>query len=86
MQQFLIRTWPDGSVVFNCLTGDTHALDPMTYRAFEAIQRGDNDQAAILAVCQSLSPQSPADELESMAQACYERLDKCGLTAPPQQP
>ena len=79
---FSIRRWPDGVVVFNRMTGDTHALDPITYAAFEATQRGDNDRTAVIAACHSLSPLSSADELESMAHACYERLEQCGLTAP----
>lgn len=32
--RFLIRAWPDGCVVFDRLSGDTHALDPLTARVF----------------------------------------------------
>lgn len=77
--RFLVRRWPDGCVVFDTGTGNTHALDVLTFTAFDAIQRGDNAQAAARAACHSQFPMSSADESESMARECYERLEKCGL-------
>lgn len=85
-RRFLVRKWPDGSVVFNNMSGDTHALDALTYAAFEATEGSDEPAAAVLDTCQSHYPSRSADELESMAQACCERLETCGLTTFQTQP
>lgn len=79
INRFLVRRWLDGCVVFDTDTGNTHALDVLTFAAFDAIQRGDNAQTATRAACHSQFPMSSADESESMARECYERLEKCGL-------
>ncbi|MCB2005024.1 MAG: HPr-rel-A system PqqD family peptide chaperone [Rhodoferax sp.] len=78
-QRFLVRQWADGCVIFDRQSGNTHALDPMTFAVLEAIQASDNDPASVNAACHSYFPQSSADELDSIARECCERLEKCGL-------
>lgn len=79
--RFLVRRWPDGCVVFDRQSGSTHALDLLTFAAFEATQDSDNGRAAVAAVCQSHFPLGSADEMVSIARECCERLEKCGLIA-----
>lgn len=79
--RFLVRQWADGSVVFDRQNGNTHALDPLTFDVLEALKDGDNDRASVNAVCHSHFPLSSADELDSIARECCERLEKCGLIA-----
>jgi PqqD family protein of HPr-rel-A system len=77
--RFLVRQWQDGCVVFDRNTGNTHALDLLTFAMLEAVDRHDKDKDAMITACHSYFPLSSANELESMVQACYERLEKCGL-------
>ena len=77
--RFLVRRWADGYVIFDRHTGDTHALDPLTFDVLDTLQDGDNDSASVNAACHSHFPQSSADELESIARDCCERLEQCGL-------
>lgn len=79
--RFLVRQWADGCVIFDRLSGNTHALDLLTFDVLEALQDGDNGRASVNAACHSHFPQSSADELDCIARECCERLEKCGLIA-----
>ncbi len=78
-QRFLVRKWADGCVIFDRQSGNTHALDLITFAAFDALQLGDNIHAAVNAARHLHAPLSSADDLDSIARECCERLEKCGL-------
>jgi len=81
-QRFLVHQWPDGCAVFDQSTGNTHALDHLSYLAFVAAERLGDDSEAISLVLKDMCPDKGQDELLGLAQACLERLKACGLIEP----
>ncbi|WP_341675841.1 HPr-rel-A system PqqD family peptide chaperone [Niveibacterium sp. SC-1] len=66
-QRWLHRSWPDGMVVFDRQTGDTHALDALTSELLSLpdLARYDSRQAAqVLADRWGLPPESLHQRIE----------------------
>ncbi len=78
-QRFVVRSWHDGSVVFDRNLGDTHALDSTAATLFLAIQRGENSSPFLTGAIAKYYPDSTFGELALLVDANMAHLREIGL-------
>lgn len=78
-ERYIVHQWPDGHVLFDLETGDTHALDPLSFASLMAAAGHPDPAIAIAEVILSSSSEIKDDTLERMTEECIERLTACGL-------
>jgi PqqD family protein of HPr-rel-A system len=72
--------WDDGEVVFDRLTGDTHALNALTAVVFDALQaREDLSNAALAIRALGCNGDKDAAALEESVRASRKQLVDAGL-------
>lgn len=81
--RFLRVSWPDGSVVFDRSTGDTHAFDSFTYAVFNSLQNGRVATPILLEQVQAGFPEIPMQELQSRFGVALDQLQKLGFVKDP---
>ncbi len=81
--RFLLMSWPDGSVVFDRNTGDTHAFDSYTYALFNSLQSGISAMPMLFEQVQAGFPEIPLSELKSRFGLALDQLQKLGFLKDP---
>ena len=78
--RWLLREWDDGCVVFDRLTGDTHALDPLSAELLRLDEplRCDPVSAA-RALARKLGPDADLAMLQDASRAAIEQLRRIEL-------
>lgn len=79
-QDWLFRAWGEDAVVFDCASGDTHYLKPLTLALYQACRQnpGLNESEIVGLVSASMPGQIEAD-FSSMANEALTSLQRIGL-------
>ena len=75
--QFAVRRWPDGEVVYDDVDGSLHALTPIAGEAFDLIRSGQVSNIHALALAMDLTQPEP-DELQLLESLLLE-FESMGL-------
>ena len=77
----LVHYWPDGCAVFDCKTGDTHAMDNIACSAIKVAQNGGDARQAVRLAAYAAQPDKTTLELDEIISNCCLQLERCGLLA-----
>jgi len=79
---FVVLEWIDGSVVFDKVTGNTHALDRLTCDVLIAAQNSFGSKAKLLVMLKPFHSHIIESEFLGLVQECLDRLIVSGLLEP----
>lgn len=77
--RFLVRRWVDGCVLFDLLSGDTHALTPLSCAMFLSFDSGNLDKLAHIGRMLVLCPDLALSDIESQYDDALEHLTDLDL-------
>lgn len=76
-----IRDWPDGTVVYNQLSGQTHVLNPLAASALELIDAAPISTEQLLASLTPIYADADASALREELDALLQEMSRLGLIA-----
>jgi PqqD family protein of HPr-rel-A system len=77
--RFLVRQWPDGWVVFDRQSGDTHALAPAAAAVLLSLEKGARDRPPLVQALSPFYPEASQQEMDSRLDDLLEQLTTLGL-------
>lgn len=77
--QFLVRSWADGSIVFDRRFGDTHALDPTVAAIFSVVESGNTCFSGLMEAIKLQGPNTALNESENRVRSALDHLKRLGL-------
>ncbi len=79
-QDWLFRAWGDDAVVFNCASGDTHYLKPLTLALYQTCcQNPGLNESEIVSLLVASMPGQIEDDFQNMASEALASLQRIGL-------
>jgi len=77
----LARDWPDGTVLFNRLSGETHVLSPLATSALALIEREPSSTVGLLAALMREHPDTDRVALETELNDLLREMERLGIVA-----
>ena len=79
-QDWLFRAWGEDAVVFDCASGDTHYLKPLTLALYQACcQNPGLNESEIVGLVSASMPELIEADFSNMANEALTSLQRIGL-------
>lgn len=78
-REYRCKEWPDGAVLYDCASGDTHHLTPAAFRILSLLHNAQHTQEELARCVLSSGVTTVDDESLAMIDATLAHLAELGL-------